>query len=157
MKPQIISFKCTLKTKMGTLISTTYNLDVLTAIENEDACSLIGLSKNLINLKKGDKRNIELTAKDAYGFYYPEKIIFYPRAQLPRETRKGETITIVSKNGVSNTYVVLELFPNFARLDGNHPLAGQDLIFEIETLAARSATEKEIADSSNPLQKQIMH
>lgn len=157
MKPQIISFKCTLKTKMGTLISTTYNIDVLTALENEETCLLAGLSKNLRNLKKGDKRNIELTAKDAYGFYYPEKIIFYPRIQLPREPHVGETITIVSKNGASNAYVVLELFSNFARLDGNHPLAGQDLIFEIETLAARSATKEEILDSSNTLQKQIMH
>jgi FKBP-type peptidyl-prolyl cis-trans isomerase SlyD len=157
MVPQIISFKCVLKTKIGTLISTTYNREVLTAVPDDDGGLLPGLSRELQNLKKGEKRNIELTAKDAYGLYYPNKVILYPRSQLPRETRVGETITIVSPKGRHNTYKVIEFFSNFARLDGNHPLAGQDLVFEIEALDARNATKDEIDSASNPVQKQVIH
>lgn len=42
-------------------------------------------------------------------------------------------------------------------LDGNHPLAGQDLIFEIEALQARPATDLEIASSANPISTQLLH
>ena len=157
MNPQIISFKCILKTKAGKTISETYNREILTAVENDENSMLPGLSKKLENLSKGEKRHIELTAADAYGFYYPDKIILYPRSELPRDTRIGEVITIRYKQGTPKTYTVLEFYSIFARLDGNHPLAGQDLIFEIETLEARSATHEEITSASNPLQKQIMH
>jgi FKBP-type peptidyl-prolyl cis-trans isomerase SlyD len=42
-------------------------------------------------------------------------------------------------------------------LDGNHPLAGQDLTFEIETVEARDATAEEIIKSSNMISTQVLH
>jgi FKBP-type peptidyl-prolyl cis-trans isomerase SlyD len=63
----------------------------------------------------------------------------------------------VGKSGLQRSYRVLELHPDFVNLDGNHPLAGQDLIFEIETLEARYATAKEINDSANVVASQLLH
>ena len=42
-------------------------------------------------------------------------------------------------------------------LDGNHPLAGQDLIFEIEALEVRDATPAEIDESVNIVSTQLLH
>jgi FKBP-type peptidyl-prolyl cis-trans isomerase SlyD len=42
-------------------------------------------------------------------------------------------------------------------LDGNHPLAGQDLVFEIETLDARDATELEVFEAQNLVATQLLH
>jgi FKBP-type peptidyl-prolyl cis-trans isomerase SlyD len=42
-------------------------------------------------------------------------------------------------------------------LDGNHPLAGQDLIFEIEALDARLATPSEIESAVNSVSVQLLH
>jgi FKBP-type peptidyl-prolyl cis-trans isomerase SlyD len=157
MNAQIISFNCTLKNKAGVFISFTYNREVLTVSGIEPDGVLSGLNKNLLNLKKGDKRVITLRAEEAYGFYDPKKVILFPRRKLPKSVRKGELLHIVGKSGVQRSYRVLELHSDLASLDGNHPLAGQDLIFEIEALDARAATPEEVASSLNMVSQQLLH
>ncbi|MFN3696005.1 MAG: peptidylprolyl isomerase [Pseudobdellovibrio sp.] len=156
MKPQIITFNCLLKNRVGKLISSTYNRDVLTALNCNDV-HLLGLSRGLQNLKKGEKRNISLSAVDAYGFYDPKKIILYPVQKLLKDIRLGQSINIIGKSGSSRTYTVLQFHNDLVSLDGNHPLAGQDLIFEIEVLDARDATEEEVTCASNGIAIQTLH
>ncbi|MCC2680236.1 MAG: peptidylprolyl isomerase [Pseudobdellovibrio sp.] len=157
MNAQVISFNCILKNKAGKLISSSYNREVLTISGVNTVAMLSGLNRNLQNLKKGEKRNISLLAEEAYGFYDPKKIILFPRRKLPKNARQGECITIVSKTGVERTYRILDLHSDLASLDGNHPLAGQDLIFEIEALDARDATVQEIEESMNTVSVQVLH
>ena len=52
---------------------------------------------------------------------------------------------------------MIELGGEEVTLDGNHPLAGQDLIFEIDTIDAREATPAEIAESLVDQSKRILH
>lgn len=155
-KPQIISFNCVLKNKLGIVISSTYNRNVLTAV-NDDKAALLGLSKGLKGLSAGEIRKIELCAEEAYGFYDPAKVILFPRKKLLKNIRVGEVVSIVGKSGKVRTYKVVALQDEMVRLDENHPLAGQDLIFEIETLAARPATRAEIDAASNNMSVQILH
>jgi FKBP-type peptidyl-prolyl cis-trans isomerase SlyD len=156
MSVQVISFNCLLKNKVGHVISSTFNRGVLTATEGENAV-LGGLAKGLQNLTKGEKRSIALAAEDAYGLYQPSKVILYPRKKLPRHLRVGEYISISGKSGAIRSYKVVHLHDDMVSLDGNHPLAGQDLVFEIETLEVREATNEEIAESSNHVATQILH
>jgi FKBP-type peptidyl-prolyl cis-trans isomerase SlyD len=156
MIPQIVSFNCLLKNKAGKFISQTYNRDVLTAVEDTQAL-LQGLSQGLQNLKKGEKRLINLSAGEAYGFYDPKKIILYPIQKLSKDIRVGQTVTIIGKSGAARTYVVAQLHDNMASLDGNHPLAGQDLVFEIEALDVRDATTEEIKTASSVATTQMLH
>lgn len=157
MVPQIISFKCTLKNAAGRLISQTYNREVLTVAESEQDGFLSGLNKNLQNLRKGEKRNFKLRAEEAYGLYDPAKIILFPRRKLPKSVVKGETIKIMSPSGVLRSYCAVDLHSDFVSLDGNHPLAGQDLVFEIEALDARDATPEDIEHSANRVSSQRLH
>lgn len=154
---QVISFKCILKNTVGTVISSTFNRDVLTAGQNDQTVMLSGLTKGLQNLIKGEKRSISLSAEEAYGLYDPKKVVFFPRKKLPNTTKKGELINIVSKSGIQRSYRVLELHSDFVSLDGNHPLAGQDLVFEIEALEARDATNEEINESVNVVATQLLN
>lgn len=156
MSIQVISFNCLLKNKAGQFISSTFNRDVLNSLENPEAM-LYGLAKGLQNLKKGERRSIALTASEAYGLYDPQKVIFFPKSKLPQHVRVGETISIVGKSGTVRVYKVLHLHDDMVSLDGNHPLAGQDLVFEIEALAARAATADEIDDSLNLFSAQRLH
>ncbi len=155
-KIQIITFNCILKNKLGQLISSTYNRNVLTGTLESEAL-LQGLSLALQNITTGEKRRIELKASEAYGFYDLKKVILFPRKNLPRQIVVGQTISIVGKSGTVRTYKALELHENMVSLDGNHPLAGQDLIFEIEALQARPATDLEIANSVNSISIQLLH
>ncbi len=155
-KIQIITFNCLLKNKLGQLISSTYNHDVLTG-SPEGETVLRGLSEALKDIVKGEKRRIELTAAEAYGFYDLKKVILFPRKTLPRQISVGQTISIVGKSGTVRNYKALELHENMVSLDGNHPLAGQDLIFEIEILEARTATAAEIESAVNSISVQLLH
>ena len=129
---------------------------MLTAVHDE-AAMLLGLSRGLQNLTKGEKRNISLSAEEAYGFYDPKKIILYPQNKLPGKIRTGDPISIVGKSGTVRSYRVLQLHDGMVSLDGNHPLAGQDLVFEIEALEVREATRGEIDDAKNMVSKQLLH
>jgi FKBP-type peptidyl-prolyl cis-trans isomerase SlyD len=155
---QIISFNCTLKNKAGQVISSTYNHDVLTALQEENLL-LSGLAHGLQNIKKGEKRNITVEAEKAYGLYDPKKVFLYPRKKLSRDTLMaiGTKVVIISKSGRACDCRVAQVHGDMVSLDANHPLAGQDLVFEIETLSARDATIDEISVSSNMLSTQYFH
>jgi len=158
MNAQIVSFHCVVKDKMGRVISSTYNQDVLTYDENQKDL-LVGLVKGLQNLKKGEKRRIAVSAKEAYGFYDPQQVVHCSRSSLTRNdrVRLGDKIMLAADDGARQMYRVTEILGDDVTLDGNHPLAGQDLVFEIEATAARAATPEEISGSSEPDLKARYH
>jgi FKBP-type peptidyl-prolyl cis-trans isomerase SlyD len=148
MKPQVISFHCILKNKFGKVISSTFNNDVITQ-PGGDETVLLGLVEGLQNLVKGEKRKITLGAEKAYGFYDPSKVIECDREEVPRGKflRQGDEVTVQSRDGEKMKLRVTGIHGNHLTLDGNHPLAGQDLIFEIEATEARDATAEELQDA----------
>lgn len=156
MSTQIISFNCILKNKAGKIISSTFNREVLNSCEGNSAI-LAGLAKGLQNITKGEKRLISLSAEEAYGLYEPKKVILFARKKLPRQIQIGEFVSIVGKSGAVYSYKVVQFHDDLVSLDGNHPLAGQDLIFEVEAIEARDATKEEIEESLNTTATQILH
>jgi FKBP-type peptidyl-prolyl cis-trans isomerase SlyD len=147
MKAQIVSFHCVLKDRIGKIISSTFNHDVITYIQGQND-QLQGLVEGLQNLKKGEKRKISVAAQKAYGFYDPELVVEFARRSLEHgsELTAGQEVT-TELNGERRTFRVIKASRDSVTLDANHPLAGQDLVFEIETTAARFATAQEIQES----------
>lgn len=156
MSIQVISFTCTLKNKVGQLISSTFNKEVLTSSQGQPTM-LDGLAKGLQDMTTGESRTITLSAEQAYGFYEPNKVILYPKSKLSRHLRLGDTVQIVSKTGNLRVYKATQFHGDMVSLDGNHPLAGQDLIFDVVALAVRDATASEIEDSTNTVSTQVLH
>lgn len=103
------------------------------------------LEEEIKDLKEGDKKVVKLEAKDAYGEMKENMFMDVPKeelAHLPQleigshlrlELGQGAHIVRVSK--ITDTHVTL---------DGNHPLAGQDLEFSIEMVLIRDATTEEV-------------
>lgn len=158
MNAQIVSFHCILKNMLGQIISSTFNRDVLTYDENQQEI-LAGLAKGLQNLTKGEKRKISLTPKEAYGFYDTRKVCEVLREELTPEGRLlvGSQVAFNGKGKKTEYYTVTKIAGDVISLDGNHPLAGQDLIFEIEAIDVRDATPEELWDSSSEFSKQRLH
>ncbi len=150
MKVQIISFHCVLKNKFGKVLSSSVNHDVLTGPSHStDKSELVALSLGLMNLTAGEKRSISLTAAEAYGFYDPKKVLTMPVGSMTqfKNSKFVEEPVVLDVDGQPRSFRVIEVTADNVILDGNHPFAGQDLIFEIETIAARDATDDEIIDS----------
>ena len=138
-----------LKDRVGKVISSTYNHGVLTCSEGQGKL-LSGLAKGLENLRTGERRKIALSAEQAYGFYDPDLVIRVSRKGIVQgETLQvGNQILTQANDGEMRIFRVIQTFTHTVMLDGNHPLAGQDLTFEIEATDTRDATEEEIAESN---------
>lgn len=150
MKAQIVSFHCVLKDKLGRVISSSFNHDVINQLE-EGSETLRGLIEGLQDVKEGERRQIFVPADQAYGFYDPGLVIEVPRRQLKRGGKLevgNEIVTECTTDGHIRTFRVIKSAGDRVTLDGNHPLAGQDLYFEIEVTAAREAVEADLVDES---------
>lgn len=143
---QVVTFRCTLTDRMGRFLSSTVAQNVLVHPEAEQV-PLKALSEGMRNLRKGEKRQILLHAGEAYGFYDPRLVITrrLDEAELAKPFKMAEEVQVI-RDGRSVWMRVTDITSETVTLDGNHPLAGQDLIFDIQALDARDATSDEIAE-----------
>ncbi|GJM62091.1 MULTISPECIES: FKBP-type peptidyl-prolyl cis-trans isomerase [Persicobacter] len=82
----------------------------------------------------GDKKTVTIPAAEAYGEARPEMIQKMPRTALPEdmEVAVGQKLYAQAPNGQPFPVTVIELTETEVTIDGNHELAGKDLVFEIE-------------------------
>lgn len=147
MKPQVVSFRCILRDTIGQHISTTVNLDVLN--QSGEGDDLPRLAERMQGLRPGEKRKIALSAGEAYGFYDPNLVLETSRREICRaKVRVGDQVEVVDEAGDARPFRVTKLLGGRVWLDGNHPLAGRDLVFDIEVTDARDATQEELRESS---------
>jgi len=157
MKAQIVSFHCVLRDKLGTLLSSTYNQDVLTDLETDKGI-LRGLTEALQDLKTGQSKRISLSAEEAYGYYRPELQLEVSRHDLPQYSRLqlGDVVKLPSEG--DRLYRVVQATQSKLTLDANHPFAGQDLVFDIKATEVREATPEELSESRAELTGQrVLH
>ena len=153
MKAQVVSFRCILKNKLGKIVSSSVNNDVINQLEDGSE-NLKGLVAGLQDVSTGEKRQIFVPADQAYGLYDPSLVIEVPRNQLLRGNNLklgNEILTQYDEDGKMRTFRVIKEVDDSVVLDGNHPLAGQDLTFEIEVIAAREASEEDFHESPSTL------
>jgi FKBP-type peptidyl-prolyl cis-trans isomerase SlyD len=145
MSRRVIGFHYTLTDKAGTVIDSSVGDEPLVFLENSHQI-IPGLEKVLVLLNVGDKRKIEVKAADAYGEINPEMIIKVKRTQFPpgANLQVGDQFQ-VNEDAHSPVFTVTELGADDVSVDGNHPMAGQDLCFDVELTTVRNATEEEIA------------
>ena len=81
-----------------------------------------------------------------YGLLYDDeqRIIEVPRSKLPQDVTLGEIVTAQHPTGAQVHMMVIDVNDESVRLDGNHPLAGKVLQFEVKILKVEAATEDEI-------------
>jgi len=93
-----------------------------------------GLEKELIGLQIKDTKKIHVTCNEAYGPINNDLTGNLPKEKLPEQIKEGDLITLTTENGENVPATVLHVTDDFVTLDANHPLAGKDLIFEIEVV-----------------------
>jgi|SRR5215203_417400 len=93
-----------------------------------------GFDQGVMGMQVGDKRTIEIDVKDAYGVKQDEMMIEFPKNQFPPDMKPEQGMQLMMNNGSGQSFpvTVTEVRDDSVILDANHPLAGQDLIFDIE-------------------------
>jgi FKBP-type peptidyl-prolyl cis-trans isomerase SlyD len=96
---------------------------------------LPALEDQLMGLEVGDTVKITLTPENAYGLINPNAILEVPRTHLPKgELWVGRVLDVTTDAGEQLNAVVKEIRENVVLVDFNHPLAGKELLFNIEVL-----------------------
>ena len=129
----------------GTLIDSSYDHKPMAIIQGTGYL-IPGLEDALIDHQSGDKFDVAVSAEQAYGDRHDEYVQTVPKELLQgvEELAVGTQLRASTDDG-EQTVIVIDVTSDEVTVDGNHPLAGLDLSFEVEILEVRAATEEELA------------
>lgn len=93
-----------------------------------------GFDEGVSGMTVGEKKTVHIPADEAYGQKDEERIVEFPKANFPpdMEPEVGMQLNMTNGSGQVIPVVIMEIGEENVILDANHPLAGQDLIFDIE-------------------------
>ena len=93
-----------------------------------------GFEKAIVDMKVNDKKTVSIPKEEAYGDIQEELFHKVEKSQLPEEIKPetGMGLTSRSEDGKEYQFRIAEVNDDHIVVDGNHPLAGQDLTFELE-------------------------
>jgi peptidylprolyl isomerase len=93
-----------------------------------------GLDREVEGMKVGDKQTVTVPAEEAYGPHDPAKVQQVPRTALPPELelQEGMQLQAQTPQGGQMMLIVTTVGEEEITVDANHPLAGKDLVFEVE-------------------------
>ncbi len=96
-----------------------------------------GFDKGVMGMTVGEKKTIKIPCAEAYGAHSQENTIRVPKSQVPpgMEPKAGMMVELRSPEGQAIPVKVTAVDEEFVTLDANHPLAGQDLNFELELVS----------------------
>ncbi|PWU16020.1 MAG: peptidylprolyl isomerase [Bdellovibrio sp.] len=145
IRPQkVIDFSYTLKNSQGQVIDSSDEgpMSFLTG----SGQIIARLEEELSGMLIGQKKTVSLSASEAYGVIDPAMIINVAKSDLAHlkdlevgtflQLDLGEDMKVLRVTAVTDASVTL---------DGNHPLAGQDLVFDVELVNSRPASAEEIS------------
>lgn len=92
------------------------------------------ISKAVIGMSPGETKELILPPERAFGMRDEHLRTEVPRSQVPRDAKEGDRLTDPK---TQETWTVRELKHDVVVVDGNHPLAGHTLVFELELAAVR--------------------
>ena len=105
-----------------------------------------GLEKELEGHEVGDDLDVRIGPEQGYGVHDPERVVRIDREKLGFEPEIGAVVSARLPDGREQHLMIAEVEGDAVTLDGNHPLAGQNLRFEVSVASIREATEEEIAN-----------
>lgn len=141
---RVISFHYTLTNAKGHVIDSSQKRGSAFSFLEGGGQILPGLEAVVTKLAKGDKKRVELKAAEAYGLRNESMVLSVPKAKLPTEELKIGDRFRGGPDEHAPLFTVVEIGAVDVKLDGNHPLAGEDLAFEVEMGDAREATAEEL-------------
>jgi len=127
-----------------TLIDSSYDHKPM-AIIHGSGYLIPGLENALENHQTGDKFEVSVEAEQAYGPRHDEYVQSVQKEFLQgvEDLAIGTQLRATTDDG-EQTVIVIDITDDTVTVDGNHPLAGLDLKFDVEILEVREATAEEL-------------
>lgn len=119
----------------GEVIDSTFGRDEPVSLTIGDESLLEGFEKVLINLKAGDTRTAHLPAEQAFGTWNPENVQSFTRSQFilsEPNPQVGMMMEFADKGKNTLVGVISHVDDESVKVDFNHPLAGQEVLFKVQ-------------------------
>jgi FKBP-type peptidyl-prolyl cis-trans isomerase 2 len=94
-----------------------------------------GFENALIGKNVGDKLTANVTPELGYGPILEDLFVKIPKERVPEGVQVGQELQASTEQGDVTNVFIKEVNEDHVVIDGNHPLAGKDLIFEIEVIS----------------------
>lgn len=93
-----------------------------------------GFEQAVMGMSPGESKTATIPMDQAYGPYRPEMVLQVNRQQFPPDLQPevGQQLQVQQPNGQAIPVIITEVSDSAITLDANHPLAGEDLIFDIQ-------------------------
>ena len=93
-----------------------------------------GFDDGVTGMSVGEKKTVSIPFNEAYGPRNPEMLVDFPKDKFPSDMELEVGMQLMMNNGAGQQFpvVVTQIKEDAVELDANHPLAGQDLVFDIE-------------------------
>jgi FKBP-type peptidyl-prolyl cis-trans isomerase SlyD len=144
-----LTFHYTLRNREGRVIDTSRGGEPMPFLEGSGQI-IDGLEEPLLQMAAGEKRTVVVPPERAYGMREAELVQKVPRANLPVDDLKVGDQFQTGPDRQAPVVTVVAIEGDQVLLDANHPLAGQELHFEVELVTVRAATSAELQQTKNP-------
>lgn len=144
-KDMVVTFHYTLKNETGDVLDSSTGSEPLSYLHGYKNI-VPGLENALLGKAVGAQFQVTVEPAEGYGEREDEMMIEVPKSEwdLPEHVGPGEIVELQSAEGHVVPAVIVEIGADVVVLDANHPLAGEQLFFEIELTDIRAATKEEL-------------
>ncbi len=134
-----VSVHYTGKLNDGTVFDSTGGEDPFVFILGEDEL-IDGFVNAIMSMSVGDKKTVTIGVEEAYGPWHEDMVIEVPRSEMPDdlELKVGDELEVTDEEEEPMIVSISEMTDDTVTLDGNPPLAGQDLVFDLELVAVNA-------------------
>ena len=141
---KVVSFHYTLRDTEGKEIESSRGGEPVTYLHGYRNI-VPGLEKAMAGREVGDSFDVTVEPADAYGERNPDAVQRIPAKHFPdaRKLKPGQVAELQTKQGPIQA-VIVKVGRFNVDVDANHPLAGQELTFEVEITDLRDATKEEV-------------
>jgi len=109
------------------------------------------LEEALTGKEVGAHLMLQLEPEDAFGDYDADLVMLAPVVDLGADVTVGLRVEATGPQGEDQClFTITDIADGMAVLDGNHPLAGMALRFDIRVVGVRQATEQELEEADAP-------
>ena len=142
----VVAIDYTLTTEAGEVIYSSAGAEPLVFLHGSGNI-IAGLENSLTGKAVGDELEVSIEPQDAYGEYSAELISTIGREMFEGvdELQVGMQFHASAPDGGMQIVTIRDIDGDEVTIDGNHPLAGQQLNFKVKIATVRAASEEEIA------------
>lgn len=146
MKTRVVTFHYTLTDAKGNEIDSSRTAGEPMMFLENSGMIIPGLDTEIQKLKTGDKKVVKVGAAEAYGERDDQLIMKVARDRFPPKAQitVGDRFRAGTPEEPGPVFTVTHVSLEEITVDGNHPLAGMDLTFDVEIVETREATDEEL-------------